>query len=187
VVLTLTGSLVSSTTVIREKDIGTLEQLLMTPAAGWEILAAKIVPLFVLVMGDVLLASAIARLVFSLPFRGSYGLFLGLSAIYVFVCIGIGILLATLAHNQQQVVLISFFFNVPLIQLSGAIAPIKSMPPFFRALSFFDPLRHYVTIARSLILKGVGWSVLLPEVGALVVFAVVLLGVSISRFRAQIN
>ncbi len=187
VVLTLTGSLVSSTTVIREKDVGTLEQLLMTPAAGWEILAAKIVPLFGLLMGDVLLASAIARLVFSLPFRGSYGLFLALSAIYVFVCIGIGILLATLARNQQQVVLISFFFNVPLIQLSGAIAPIESMPPFFRALSFFDPLRHYVTIARSLILKGVGWSVLLPEVGALVVFAVVLLGFSISRFRAQLN
>ncbi|MBD0334768.1 MAG: ABC transporter permease [Cyanobacteria bacterium Co-bin13] len=187
VVLTLTGSLVSSTTVVREKDVGTLEQLLMTPAAGWEILMAKIVPLFVLLMGDVLLASAIARLIFHLPFRGNYFLFLGVSAIYVFVCIGIGILLATLARNQQQVVLTSFFFNVPLIQLSGAIAPIESMPAFFRALSFFDPLRHYVTLARSLILKGVGLGVLLPEVAALIVFAVLLLGVSISRFRAQLN
>lgn len=187
VVLTLTGSLVSSTTVIREKDLGTLEQLLMTPAQGWEILAAKIAPLFVLLMGDVLLASAIARVVFGLPFRGSYPLFLALSGVYVLVAISIGILLATLTRTQQQVVLLSFFFNVPLIQLSGAIAPIESMPTFFRVLSFFDPLRHYVTIARSLILKGVGLEVLLPEVLILLGFAVVLLGLSISRFRAQLN
>ena len=187
VVLTLTGSLVSSATVIREKDVGTLEQLLMTPAAGWQILAAKIAPLFVLLMGDVLLASAIGRLVFNLPFRSNYLLFLTLSALYVFVCIGIGILVATLSRNQQQVILTSFFFNVPLIQLSGAIAPIESMPPFFRVLSFFDPLRHYVTIARSLILKGVGLDMLLPEVTALFAFTVLLLGVSINRFRAQLN
>ncbi len=187
VVLTLTGSLVSSSTVIREKDVGTLEQLMMTPAAGWEILTAKIAPLFVLLMGDVLLASAIGRVVFHLPFRGNYFLFLALSGIYVFVCIGIGILLATVSRNQQQVILTSFFFNVPIIQLSGAIAPIESMPAVFRALSFFDPLRHYVTIARSLILKGVGIEALLPEIAALVGFAVLLLGISISRFRAQLN
>ncbi len=187
VVLTLTGSLVSSSTVIREKDVGTLEQLLMTPAAGWEILMAKIVPLFVLLMGDVLLASAIGKFVFHLPFRGNYFLFLSLSGIYVFVCIGIGILLATISRNQQQVILTSFFFNVPLIQLSGAIAPIESMPVFFRTLSFFDPLRHYVTIARSLILKGVGLESLWPEVVTLTVFAMLLLGISIYRFREQLN
>ena len=187
VILTLTGSLVSSTTVIREKDVGTLEQLLMTPAQGWEILMAKIAPLFVLLMGDMLLASAIARLVFGLPFRGNYLLLLAMSGVYIFVCIGIGILLATISRNQQQVILTSFFFNVPLIQLSGAIAPIESMPTFFRALSLFDPLRHYVTIARSLILKGGGLGALLPEVLLLVGFAVLFLGISIHRFRAQLN
>jgi len=187
VVVTLTGSLVSSTTVIREKDTGTLEQLLMTPAQGWEILAAKIAPLFVLLMGDVLLASAIGRVIFGLPFRGNYFLFLGLSSIYIFVCISLGILLATLSRNQQQVVLTSFFFNVPLIQLSGAIAPIESMPPFFQFLSFLDPLRHYVTILRSLILKGTGLQVLLPEASILFMFAVVLMGISIYCFRKQLS
>ena len=187
VVLTLTGSLVSSSTVIREKDVGTLEQLLMTPAAGWEILTAKIAPLFVLLMGDVLLASGIVRLVFNLPFRSNYLLFLFASGIYVFVCIGIGIILATVSKNQQQVILTSFFFNVPIIQLSGAIAPIESMPKFFRLLSFFDPLRHYVTIARSLTLKGVGLGTLLPEIAALLAFAVLFLSISIYLFRAQLN
>ncbi len=108
VVLTLTGSLISSVTVIREKDVGTLEQLLMTPAAAWEILLAKVVPLFLLLMGDVLIASGMGRFIFHLPFRGNFGLFLALSGLYVFVSIGLGILLATISRTQQQVVLTSF-------------------------------------------------------------------------------
>jgi len=186
-VLTLTGSLVSSVTVIREKDLGTLEQLLMTPASAWEILLAKITPLFTLIMGDVFLASMIGRLVFNLPFRGNYLWFLVFSAMYIFVVIGLGLLLATLSKTQQQVVLISFFFNVPLIQLSGAIAPIESMPPLFQFLSLADPMRHYIAIARHLILKDVGIGPLLPNIIALILFAILLLGISINRFRRQLT
>ena len=187
VVLTLIGSSISSITLIREKDVGTIEQLLMTPASEWEILLAKIVPLFVLLMGDVLLASGLSVLVFRLPFRGNFGLFLLLSGLYMFVCIGIGMLLATLAHNQEQVILTSFFFNIPMIQLSGAIAPTESMPLIFRILSFFDPLRHYVAINRSLMLKGVGLEVIWSNAIALLIFAVVLITVSAKRFRQQIG
>ncbi len=186
-VLTLTGSLVSSITSIREKDVGTLEQLLMTPAAEGEILLAKIVPLFVLLMGDVLLAAGLSAVVFRIPFRGNFGLFLIMSGLYVFVCIGLGLLLATICRTQQQVILTSFFFNVPILQLSGAIAPTESMPYVFRILSFFDPLRHYVAINRSLILKGVGLQAILPNAIALAIFAVVLLTISIKRFRSQLN
>ena len=187
IVLTLTGSLVSSVTVIREKDVGTLEQLLMTPATAWEILLAKVVPLFVLLMGDVLIASGMGRFIFHLPFRGNFGLFLTLSGLYVFVSIGLGILLATISRTQQQVVLTSFFFNVPIIQLSGAIAPIESMPPLFQFLSWFDPLRHYVAIARSLILKGVSIQGLLPNIAVLFSFAILRLVISMNRFRSQLN
>ncbi|GAC1459219.1 MAG: ABC transporter permease [Chamaesiphon sp.] len=187
VVLTLTSSLVSSTTVVREKDSGTLEQLLMTPADAWEILLAKIVPLFILLMGDVLLALSVARLIFRVPFRGSLILFLALAGLYIFVGIGVGIMLATVARSQQQVVLTSFFINLPLIQLSGAIAPIESMPIFFQYLSLLNPLRHFVTIARGILLKGVGLSILWPNVLALGVFVVVLLTISINRFRSQLS
>ena len=186
-VLTLTGSLISSVTVIREKDVGTLEQLLMTPASAWEILGAKITPLFILLMGDFFLAATIGGLVFNLPFRGNLGWFLVFSAIYIFVIIGLGILLATSSKTQEQVVLISFFFNVPMIQLSGAVAPIESMPPFFQILSFADPMRHYIAIARHLILKDVGIFPLLPNVITLILFAIFLLGISINRFRAQLT
>lgn len=186
-VLTLTSSLVSSATVVREKDTGTLEQLLMTPAEAWEILLAKIVPLFVLLMGDVLLALTVARVVFNVPFRGNFPLFLIVSALYVCVGISIGILLATVSKNQQQVVLTSFFLNLPLIQTSGAIAPIESMPVFFRYLSLLNPLRHYVVIARGFLLKGVGIVELWPHVLALAVFAIVLLSLSSLKFRRQLS
>ncbi len=187
VVLTLTSSLVSSTTVVREKDSGTLEQLLMTPADGWEILLAKIVPLFVLMMGDVVLALTIVLGIFRVPFRGNPLLFFTLAGLYVLVGIGIGIMLATTAKSQQQVVLTSFFVNLPLIQLSGAIAPIESMPIVFQYLSLLNPLRHFVTIARGLLLKGVGLEVLWGNAIALLVFAVGLLAISTNRFRKQLN
>lgn len=186
-VLTLTSSLVSSSTVVREKDTGTLEQLLMTPASGWEILAAKIVPLFVLLMGDVFLALAIARFVFQVPFRGSLLLFLTISGLYLWVGIGIGIILAAIARNQRQVVLTSFFINLPLIQLSGAIAPIESMPRLFQVLSLANPLRHYVTIIRGILLKGIGFAELWPNIAFLACFALVLMSISARQFRQQLS
>ena len=186
-VLTLIGSIVSSVTVIREKDTGTLEQLLMTPADAWEILLSKVVPLFVLLMGDVMLALTIGRVVFGVPFRGSFLLFMVLSGLYVFVGIGVGIMLATLCQSQQQVVLTTFFINLPMVQLSGAIAPIETMPPFFQVLSLLNPLRHYITIVRGILLKGVGLEALWTQSLALGCFAVVLLAVSTNRFRQQVE
>jgi ABC-2 type transport system permease protein len=185
-VLTLIGSLVSAVTVVREKDTGTLEQLLMTPAAAWEILLAKIVPLFLLLMGDVLLALGIGRFVFQLPFRGNFLLFMALSSLYVFVGISVGILLATVSKSQQQVVLTAFFINLPMVQLSGAIAPIETMPPFFQTVSWLNPLRHYIAIVRGILLKGVGLESLWLHALALGIFAVVLLTVSVSLFRRQL-
>ncbi len=186
-VLTLVGSLASSQVVVREKDSGTLEQLLMAPAADWEILLAKIVPLVVLLLGDVLLALTLGRLVFGVPFNGSLLLFLLLSLLYLAVAIAIGILLATLCRSQQQVVLLSFFINLPLIQTSGSIAPIEAMPAFFQAIATFNPLRHYVAIVRGILLRGVGLGELWPHTLALLLAAGVLLGISTRQFRRQLN
>jgi ABC-2 type transport system permease protein len=186
-VLTLIGSLVSAITVVREKDTGTLEQLLMTPAEPWEILLAKIVPLFVLLMGDVLLALTLGRLVFGLPFRGNFFLFVVLSGLYLFVGISIGIMLATVSKSQQQVVLTAFFINLPMVQTSGAIAPIESMPKFFQIVSLINPLRHYIAIVRGILLKGVGLEALWMHVLALVIFATVLMTISVNKFRSQLS
>jgi len=186
-VLTLIGTIVSSITVVREKDTGTLEQLLMTPAEAWEILLSKVVPLFVLLMGDVMLALTVGRVIFGLPFQGNFLLFLALSGLYIFVGIGIGIMLATVCQSQQQVVLTTFFINLPMVQLSGAIAPVESMPPLFQFLSLANPLRHYIAIVRGILLKGVGIEALWINALALAAFAIVLLAISTNRFRSQLS
>jgi ABC-2 type transport system permease protein len=186
-ILTLMSSLVSAAALVREKETGTLEQLLMTPAADWEILLAKVVPLYLLLLGDMLLALAIARLVFGVPFRGSLGLLLFLASLAIFVGIGIGTLLATLSGSQIQTQLLAFFINLPVNILSGTVTPIESMPPFFRYLSWLNPLRHYVEIVRGILLKGIGLEVLWPNALALGIFAVVLLTVSAHRFRSQLS
>ncbi|WP_216904397.1 ABC transporter permease [Synechococcus sp. CCY 9618] len=186
-VLTLIASLVSAVSLVREKDTGTLEQLLMTPASAWEILLAKIAPLFVLLQVDVALALVLGRTVFGLPFRGNLPLFLLLSGLYLFVGIGIGTLLATVCRSQQQVLLTAFFVNLPLVQTSGAIAPIESMPLFFRSLSLLNPLRHYITIVRGMQLKGVGLEALWPHALALLLMAMALMAFSASRFRSQLS
>ncbi len=108
-VLTLTGTLVSSVTLVKEKDSGTLEQLLMTPAESWEILVAKIVPLLIMLNGTVLLALAIGKIMFNVPFRGNFFTYMFVSGIYIFVVISIGIILATISKNQRQAILTSFF------------------------------------------------------------------------------
>jgi ABC-2 type transport system permease protein len=105
----------------------------------------------------------------------------------VAVGIGVGLMLATIARNQEQVVLISFFINLPMIQTSGAIAPIESMPTFFQRLSWFNPLRHFVAIIRGILLKGAGLEVLWPHVLMLGGFATILMAISISQFRRQLS
>jgi len=186
-VIVISGTLVSSVSVIREKDTGTLEQLLMTPAEPMEILAAKVVPLVMLLMGSVLLCLGLALSVFNIPLRGSFFLFMGVSILAIFVAVSIGMALATFSGNQRQALLTSFFINLPVIQLSGAIAPIESMPDLCRGISYLDPLRYYVSSLRAILLRGVGLESIWPEVLALAFFAVALFTLSASKFRKQLQ
>ncbi len=186
-VLNLTGSLVSTAALVREKDSGTLEQLVMTPASSLEVLIAKILPLFVLLLGNVCLALTVGTVIFHIPFRGSPLLFFAVSSLYILVAISIGLTLASISKNQRQAILTSFFINLPVIQLSGAVAPLLSMPQFFQQLALLNPLRYYVICLRGILLRGTGLDVLWPNVLALFVFAVVLLAVSARRFRTQLG
>ena len=159
----------------------------MTPAESWEILVAKIVHLLVMLNGTVLIALVVSTLIFNLPFRGNFFLYMFVSCIYIFVVISIGIILATISKNQRQAILTSFFFNLPLIQLSGALSPIESMPDFFRYLTFLDPLRYYIQCIRNILLKGVGMDVMWPDILVLAVVAFGLILSSASRFRQQLG
>ncbi|MCI0547171.1 MAG: ABC transporter permease [Candidatus Rokubacteria bacterium] len=183
----LNGSLVSAATMIREKERGTVEQLLMTPAGALEIVAAKIVPLFALLMAMSALALTVARLVFHVPVRGSVLLVLTACAGCVLTGIGLGTFISTLARSANQAQLISFFVNPPLAALSGAFTPIEAMPEWVQPFTLLNPIAHFAAIARAVLVKGAGLDVVYPHLLALLAFSSLLVGVSAWRFRRQLR
>ncbi len=185
--LVLNGSIVASASMVREKEVGTIEQLLMTPAEATEIIAAKIAPLFLLLCGDVLLAVTVGRVVFGVPVRGSMLLLFCAGALCVLAGIGIGTFLATFTRSQQQAQLMGFFVNPPLAMLAGATTPVEGMPKWLQPFTLLNPVRHFATISRGVMLKGVGISELYPNLLALIGFAVLLVGISAWRFRKQLG
>jgi ABC-2 type transport system permease protein len=181
----LNGSLVAGATMIREKERGTVEQLLMTPASALEVITAKILPLFVLLMGMVGLVLVVARLAFHVPFRGSLLLMLVACACCVLTGIGIGTFLSTFARSANQTQLIGFFVNPPLAMLSGALTPIEAMPRWIQPVTLLNPIAYFASVARAVLVKGAGLDVVYLQLVALVALAVGLVGVSAWRFRRQ--
>jgi ABC-2 type transport system permease protein len=183
----LQGSVVSSASLVREKEIGTIEQLLMTPASSTELIIAKVAPVFLLLAFDIGLALAVARLIFAVPMRGSLLLFLLSASLCVICGIGMGMMIATFTRTQQQAQLMGFFTNPPLAILSGATTPIEAMPSWLQPVTVINPVKHFAIIARSIMLKGSGIDVLYREVLALAVIALVMISLSAWRFRKQLS
>jgi len=185
--LILNGSLVASTAMIKEREAGTVEQLLMTPAGTTEIVVAKITPLFILLTGVIFLATGLIRFVFNVPMRGSF-LLVFFGATMCLLCgIGIGTFIATFTKSAQQAQLLSFFVNPPLASLSGALAPVEAMPRWLRPVTYLNPIRYFGIITRGVMVKGSTLGELWPNFIALILFAVILMGVSVWRFRKQLN
>lgn len=185
--LVLQGSIVAAASMVREKEVGTVEQLLMTPAEAGEIITAKIAPIFILLTADIALALIVATLVFSVPVRGSLFLFFFSGALCVLSGIGIGTLIATFVSSQQQAQLMSFFVNPPIVLLSGATTPIEAMPAWLQPLTLLNPVRHFATVSRGILLKGTGIEILYPNLLALIAFCILLVGISAWRFRKQLR
>jgi ABC-2 type transport system permease protein len=185
--MVMIGSLVASASMVNEKESGTIEQLLMTPAGSTEIIAAKVAPILLLLSGDILVAVGVVRLVFEVPVRGSLVLLYFAGMLCVLSGIGIGTFIATFTRSQTQAQLMSFFVNPPISMLSGATTPVEGMPSWMQQVSYLNPVRHFSTIARGVLLKGVGLEVLYPNLLALTAFALVVVGASVWRFRKQLS
>jgi ABC-2 type transport system permease protein len=159
----------------------------MTPASALEIITAKMVPLFLLLMTMVGLVIVVARVVFGVPFRGSPALLLAACACCVLTGIGLGTFISTLARSANQTQLISFFINPPLAMLSGGLTPIEAMPKWVQPLTLLNPIAHFASVARSVLVKGAGLDVVYPNLLALVALASVLVAFSAWRFRRQLG
>jgi ABC-2 type transport system permease protein len=185
--LVLQGSIVAAASMVVEKEVGTIEQLLMTPAEAGEIITAKIAPIFLLLTADIGLALIVAMTVFGIPIRGNLLFFYVSGALCVFSGIGIGTLIATFVKSQQQAQLMSFFVNPPLVLLSGATTPIEAMPGWLQPITLLNPIRHFATISRGILLKGTGMEILYPNFLALLTFCILLVGISAWQFRRQLR
>lgn len=181
VLLVVTTNL-SSMAIVREKEVGTLEQLNVTPLARWELIAGKLLPYAVLGMVDVLLVLAVALGWFQVPMRGSFLLLAGLSLVYLLTTLGLGLFVSTISSSQQQAMITtSFFFLLPMVFLSGFIFPIENMPTVIQPVTYLIPLRYFLVILRGIFLKGVGLDVLWPNALALLVWGLSILTLATLR------
>ena len=185
--LILNGSLVAATSMVKEREAGTIEQLLMSPAGTYEIIIAKIVPLFLLLFIMVLVAMAMIKVVLNVPFNGSIITLLCGAALCVLSGIGIGTVIATYTHSAYQAQLTSFFVNPLLTTVSGAITPSEAIPAWLRPLASINPIHHFSVIARSSMIKGSGIATLWPNFLVLAAFTVVMVVASVLRFRKQLS
>ena len=185
--LILNSSLVASAAMVKEREAGTMEQLLMSPASTSEIIVAKIVPLFALLCIMMLLALAVLKLVFHIPFHGSlpYVLFGGM--LCILSGISLGTVIATFSKSAQQAQLTAFFINPPMSSLSGALNPVEAMPRWMQPVTIVNPIHHFATIVRGGMLKGSGFVALWPNFLGLLIFTFVLVSLSIWRFRKQLS
>jgi ABC-2 type transport system permease protein len=173
--------------IVREKEIGTMEQLMVTPVRPIEIMLGKTLPFALVGMIDVALITAIALLVFHIPFRGNPLLLFLCAATYLLTTLGAGLLLSTISHTQQQAMMSNFFFTTPAFMLSGFAFPIRNMPLAVQYLTYLNPLRYFIEIVRGIFLKGAGIAVLWPQMLALAAFGTGMIAISTARFRKKLD
>ena len=187
VLLVVTTNL-AAMAIVREKEVGTLEQLNVTPLRRWELIAGKLLPYGVIGLIDILLVTAVAVFWFEVPLRGSFALLLAVSILYVICTLGLGLLVSTISETQQQAMMTAtFFFLMPMIYLSGFMTPIENMPAAIQAITYLIPLRYFLVIVRGIFLKGVGVAVLWPEIAALATWGLVVIALAVMRSRKRLD
>jgi drug efflux transport system permease protein len=186
-IVTLMCLILTSMAIVREREAGTMEQLMVTPLKPAELILGKTIPFALISILDMLLVTAVGVFWFGIPIRGSlFLLFLG-TTVYLLTVLGIGLFLSTIAKTQQQVMMAALFFFMPAILLSGFVFPIESMPVLFQYLTLLNPLRYFLVIIRGIFLKGNGIAVLWPQMAALFLLGVIVFLFSAFRFRKRLS
>jgi ABC-2 type transport system permease protein len=185
VLLVVTANL-ASMGIVREKELGTLEQLNVTPLRRWELVVGKLLPYGLIGMVDVLLVVGVAVFWFEIPLRGSFLLLVAMSVLYVLCTLALGLFISTVSATQQQAMMTAtFFFMMPMIYLSGFIFPIENMPAVMRAVTYVIPLRYFLVIVRGIFLKGIGLDLLWPQAAALAAWGFIMLSLAVARSRKR--
>ena len=186
-ILQLLTSLLTATAIVRERERGTIEQLIVTPIRSGELILAKIIPYTLIAFLDTLEILVIGTLWFGVPIRGGLGLLLLLSGLFLAGSLGVGLFVSTIAKTQQEAIMLVYFTMLPTIFLSGFLFPLAAMPRVLQWVSYAIPLRYYLIIIRSILLKGVGAGAVRGEILALAIFAAAMLTAAALRFRKRLD
>lgn len=173
--------------IVREREIGTLEQIMVTPIRPLEFILGKTLPFFLIGLADVALVAGLGTLWFAVPFRGQLSVLLLGAVLFLLCMLGVGLFISTISATQQQAMVSAFFFIMPAITFSGFGFPISSMPEALQWMTYLDPLRYFLVVLRSVYLKGVGLEVLWPQMLGMAVVGTGLLTVSVFRFRKSLD
>lgn len=187
VILQFLTIILTATAIVRERERGTIEQLIVTPIRSWELMVGKLTPYVIIAFINMLEILVAGVIIFGVPINGSVPLLLALAALFLATNLGLGLFVSTIANTQQEATITAMFINLPGIFLSGFFFPLAAMPLPLQIISYAIPLRYFLIIARSIVLKGVGMETLWPEVLPLSIFAVVILGGAALRFRKRLD
>ncbi|MDO7786717.1 ABC transporter permease [Desulforamulus aquiferis] len=186
IIVTMTMVMMTSMGIVRERERGTLEQLIVTPIKSYELMIGKIIPYIALGYLQITVALLVGAIVFAVPIRGSIIQLYLLTLFFITASLGMGVFISNIAKNQMQAMQMSFFVFLPSILLSGFMFPREAMPQVIQWISNLIPLTYYLTIIRGIVLKGIGFSYLIPQVLALLVFSIVMMTASIIKFKKKI-
>src|SRR5512138_2128202 len=187
IILFQTATSLTALAIVRERERGTIEQLIVTPIRSWELILAKIIPYIIVSFADTMLILAVGTLLFGVPIRGSLLLLFALTGLYLLPTLGYGLFISTVAQTQQQAQLMIMPMMLPAFMLSGYIFPIASLPVVLQGVGYLLPTTYFIYVIRAIVVKGVGLELIMPQTIALAVFAVVLLGLAAWRFRKSLD
>jgi ABC-2 type transport system permease protein len=186
-IITLVTLSLTAMAIVREKEIGTMEQLMVTPIKPAELIIGKTLPFVVVGIWDMLLVMGAALLVFHVPFRGSFWLLFGTTLLFLLTTLGAGLFISTVCRTQQQAMMATGLFFQPFFMLSGFTFPIRNMPQVAQWLTLFNPVRYFMEIVRGVFLQGAGVEALWPQMVTLAVFGVTILWLAVQRFHKQLE
>lgn len=182
-IVMLVTLMLTSIAVVREKEIGTIEQIMVTPITRWEFILGKTLPFALIGLADMVLVAVVGVFWFGVPIRGNPLWLLVSVLLYLLTTLGIGLLISTISRTQQQAMMTTFLFFSPAVLLSGFIFPIANMPPVIQALTYLDPLRYFLVIIRGVFLKGIGVDILWPQMAGLAILGTATLWLATRRFQ----
>lgn len=186
ILVSVVGLFLSAMNLVREKEMGTIEQINVTPVHKYQFVAAKLIPFWLIGLIELALGLTVGRLLYGLPLEGSLPLVFGIASIYLIGILGMGLLISTFSQSQQQVAFISYFFLLIFILMSGIFTAASNMPHWAQKVNSINPLYYFIDVMRSILLKGSGFSDLLPNIWALSLFAITLVSLAVVNYRKRV-